>query len=127
MGDNLSVTTQKLVDEINEFFNKIPEFHLLEGPDAYDMELVRTRYNTVLIYNTKLSDLIVKSEHFQSLMKVSIKRLSDNTTVERNTKIQIKEAVSIVEEISKPLYTEKDKMDRLLRYFERAFNIYIRP
>lgn len=127
MENNLAITTQRLVDEIDSHLKNVPEFHLLEGADAYDIELVRKRYNIVLAYNSNLNDLIIKSEHFQSIMKVTIKKLSDNIVAERNTKIQIKEAVSIVEEISKPLYTEKDKIDRLLRYFERAFNIYIRP
>ena len=125
--DNLAVTTQRLVDEIDTHLKNIKQFELLEGPDAYDVELVRKRYNIVLTYNSNLNDLIIKSEHFQSIMKVTIKKLSDNIVAERNTKAQIKEAVSIVEEISKPLYTEKEKLDRLLRYFERAFNIYIRP
>lgn len=127
MENNLAVTTQRLVDEIDTHLKSVPVFNLLEGADAYDIELVRKRYNLVLSYNSNLNDLIIKSEHFQSIMRVTIKKLSDSIASERNTKIQIKEAISIIEEISKPLYTEKEKIDRLLRYFERAFNIYIRP
>ena len=58
--DNLAVTTQKLVDEIDTHLKNVKQFELLEGPDAYDVELVRKRYNVVLTYNSNLNDLIIK-------------------------------------------------------------------
>ena len=35
MENNLAVTTQRLVDEIDSHLKNVPEFHLLEGADAY--------------------------------------------------------------------------------------------
>lgn len=125
--NNLAQTTQKLVDEITNYLDNIPEIHTLDYSQTKDIPLIHKEYSNIMVIINKLSKLIIKSQYFISKMEIAMNSLSNNTIIESKQKTEMKQCIYYVQNISKPLYEEKERLTKSYFYFEKMYKTYVSP
>lgn len=125
--NDLAQTTQKLVDEITNYLDNIPEIHTLDYSQTKDIPLIHKEYSNIMVIINKLSKLIIKSQYFISKMEIAMNSLSSSTIIENKQKTEIKQCIYYVQNISKPLYEEKERLTKSYFYFEKMYKTYVSP
>lgn len=125
--NDLAQTTQKLVDEITNYLDNLPEIKTLEYSETKDIPLIHKEYSNIMVIINKLSKLIIKTQYFISKMEIALNSLSNNTIVESKQKTEIKQCIYYVQNISKPLYEEKERLTKSYFYFEKMYKTYVSP
>lgn len=125
--NELAQTTQKLVDEITNYLDNLPEIHTLDYSQTKDIPLIHKEYSNIMIIVNQLSKLIIKAQYFISKMEIALNSLSNNTVIESKQKTEIKQCIYYVQNISKPLYEEKERLTKSYFYFEKMYKTYVSP
>lgn len=125
--NDLAQTTQKLVDEITNYLDNIPEIHTLDYSQTKDIPLIHKEYSNIMVIINKLSKLIIKSQYFISKMEIAMNSLSSSTIIENKQKTEIKQCIYYVQSISRPLYEEKERLTKSYFYFEKMYKTYVSP
>lgn len=124
---SLAQTTQDLVDEITNYLENIPEIRVLDYSETKDMPLIHKEYSNIMVLINKLSKLIIKSQLFISKMEIAMNSLSNNTMIESKQKTEIKQCIYYIQNISKPLYEERERLTKSYYYYDKMYKIYVSP
>ena len=124
---SLAQTTQDLVDEITSYLENLPEIRVLDYSETKDIPLIHQEYSNIMVMVNKLSKLIIKSQLFISKMEIAMNSLSENTTIESRQKTELKQCIYYIQNISKPLYEERERLTKSYYYYDKMYKIYVSP
>lgn len=116
---SLNNTLNMLIKKIDGYLDSIPEIDFADYKQQQDTVYISNQYNRIVYEYSNLLRLITEIQYFVSQCKKAIKLLSSNTVLEKQQKDRIKAAVDMIEEESKPLYNERDRL-KVIEMFYRT-------
>lgn len=107
---SINNATSKISKKISEYLNNIPKIDFADYDKQQDIKYISNKYNEIVQLYSNLLNLITEIQFYVSQCKKLIRLISDNSSLERNQKIKIKLAIDTIEELSQPLYNEKERL-----------------
>lgn len=124
--DNFKDNILKLIEELKTYLENLPDIKVLTYTESQDMKLLHNTYKNCLDIFNHINDLLSKAKLMEGLIDILISKLTTCTTLENSVKTQYLNYKSILKNRSEALSIAKEKYERDLRFYERAFNIYMR-
>ncbi len=116
---SLNNTLNTLIKKIDGYLDSVPEIEFADYKQQMDTIYISNQYNRIVYEYSNLLRLITETQYFISQCKKAIKLLSNNTVLEKQQKDRIKAAIDMIEEESKPLYNERDRL-KVIEMFYRT-------
>lgn len=120
---SINNATSKISKKISEYLNNIPKIDFADYDKQQDIKYISNKYNEIVQLYSNLLNLITEIQFYVSQCKKLIRLISDNSSLERNQKTKIKLAIDTIEELSQPLYTEKERLKTIEMFYR---NLYTR-
>lgn len=124
--DNFKDNILKLIEELKTYLENLPNIKVLTYTESQDMKLLHNTYKNCLDIFNHINDLLSKAKLMEGLIDILISKLTTCTTLENSVKTQYLNYKSILKNRAEALSIAKEKYERDLRFYERAFNIYMR-
>lgn len=124
--DNFKDNILKLIEELKTYLENLPDIKVLTYTESQDMKLLHNTYKNCLDIFNHINDLLSKAKLMEGLIDILISKLTTCTTLENSVKTQYLNYKSILKNRAEALSIAKEKYERDLRFYERAFNIYMR-
>lgn len=124
--DNFKDNILKLIEELKTYLENLPNIKVLTYTESQDMKLLHNTYKNCLDIFNHINDLLSKAKLMEGLIDILISKLTTCTTLENSVKTQYLNYKSILKNRAEALSIAKEKYERGLRFYERAFNIYMR-
>lgn len=124
--DSLSIIrneTQNIIDKKEEYLH-LDEVKMLTTTELEDNKIMTNTYQEIVSRNNLIIDFIIdiKNEIFRiKLMKDKIDR---NSELGRNQIVQLDYFISLLQQILDMMSDERNKLDRVVRYYEKTFSYY---
>ena len=118
---SLNNTLNTLIKKIDGYLDSIPEIDFADYKQQQDTIYISNQYNRIVYEYSNLLRLITEVQYFVSQCKKAIKLLSSNTVLEKQQKDRIKAAVDMIEEESKPLYNERDRLKVIEMFYTTIY------
>ena len=116
---SLNNTLNTLIKKIDGYLDSVQEIEFADYKQQMDTIYISNQYNRIVYEYSNLLRLITETQYFISQCKKAIKLLSNNTVLEKQQKDRIKAAIDMIEEESKPLYNERDRL-KVIEMFYRT-------
>lgn len=118
----LNNTLNMLIKKIDGYLDSIPEIDFADYQQQQDTIYISNQYNRIVYEYSNLLRLITEVQYFVSQCKKAIKLLSSNTVLEKQQKDRIKAAIDMIEEESKPLYNERDRLKNIEMFYRTIYS-----
>ena len=119
---SLNNTLNTLIKKIDGYLDSIPEIDFADYKQQQDTIYISNQYNRIVYEYSNLLRLITEIQYFVSQCKKATKLLSSNTILEKQQKDRIKAAVDMIEEESKPLYNERDRLKVIEMFYRTIYS-----
>lgn len=120
---SINIALTNISKKISEYLNNIPKIEFADYNKQQDIQYISNKYNEIVQYYSNLLNLIIEVQYFISQCKKLIRLISDNSSLEKNQKAKLKIAIDTIEELSQPLYTEKERLKTIEMFYR---NLYTR-
>lgn len=120
---SINIALTNISKKISEYLNNIPKIDFADYDKQQDIKYISNKYNEIVQYYSNLLNLIIEVQYFISQCKKLIRLISDNSSLEKNQKTKLKIAIDTIEELSQPLYTEKERLKTIEMFYR---NLYTR-
>lgn len=120
---SINIALTNISKKISEYLNNIPKIEFADYDKQQDIKYISNKYNEIVQYYSNLLNLIIEVQYFISQCKKLIRLISDNSSLEKNQKTKLKIAIDTIEELSQPLYTEKERLKTIEMFYR---NLYTR-
>ena len=111
-----------LSNKIKTYLDNRPNIEGADFEHQQDTIYIANQYDNIVQLYSNLLDLITETQFFVSQCKKLIKLISDNTSLEKNQKNRIKVAIDIINELSEPLYNEKERLKTLEMFYRSIYS-----
>jgi uncharacterized protein YdaL len=119
---SLNQSLNILSNKIKSYLDNPVNIEFANYEQQRDVVYVSNKYNEIVHYYSDLLSLITETQYFISQCKKVSRLLSSNTSLEKAQKDKIKTAISIIEEISVPLYNEKERLKTIEMMYRAIYN-----
>ena len=119
---SLNNTLNTLIKKIDGYLDSAPDIEFADYQQQMDTVYISNQYNRIVYEYSNLLRLITETQYFISQCKKAIKLLSSNTILEKQQKDRIKAAIDMIEEESKPLYNERDRLKVIEMFYRTIYS-----
>lgn len=124
--DNFKENVINLLNSLKDYLENLPTIEILEYSQTQDMKLLHNTYKANLDVFNYINELLSKAKLMEGLIDILLAKLTAANTLENKLKAQYLNYKSILKNRTEALILAKEKYERSLRFYERAFNIYMR-
>lgn len=118
---SLNNTLNTLIKKIDGYLDSVPDIEFADYQQQMDTVYISNQYNRIVYEYSNLLRLITETQYFISQCKKAIKLLSSNTILEKQQKDRIKAAIDMIEEESKPLYNERERLKTIEMFYRTIY------
>ena len=118
---SLTNTLNTLIKKIDRYLDSTPEIEFADYQQQMDTIYISNQYNRIVYEYSNLLRLITETQYFISQCKKSIKLIANNTILEKQQKDRIKMAIDMIEEESKPLYNERERLKTIEMFYRTIY------
>jgi len=119
---SLNNTLNILIKKVDTYLDNTPKIEGADFKQQQDTIYISDQYNRIVYEYSNLLSLITETQYFIAQCKKAMKLLSNNTSLEKQQKERIKSAMEIMEEESKPLYNEKERLKTIEMLYRNIYN-----
>lgn len=119
---SINIALTNISKKISEYLNNIPKIEFADYNKQQDIQYISNKYNEIVQYYSNLLNLIIEVQYFISQCKKLIRLISDNSSLEKNQKTKLKIAIDTIEELSQPLYTEKERLKTIEMMYRTIYS-----
>lgn len=119
---SLNNTLNILIKKVDTYLDNTPKIEGADFKQQQDTVYISDQYNRIVYEYSNLLSLITETQYFIAQCKKAMKLLSNNTGLEKQQKERIKSAMEIMEEESKPLYNEKERLKTVEMFYRATYN-----
>ncbi len=119
---SLNNTLNTLIKKIDGYLDSVPDIEFADYQKQMDTIYISNQYNRIVYEYSNLLRLITETQYFISQCKKAIKLLSNNTVLEKQQKDRIKAAIDMIEEESKPLYNERERLKTIEMFYRTIYS-----
>ena len=119
---SINIALTNISKKISEYLNNIPKIEFADYDKQQDIQYISNKYNEIVQYYSNLLNLIIEVQYFISQCKKLIRLISDNSSLEKNQKTKLKIAIDTIEELSQPLYTEKERLKTIEMMYRTIYS-----
>jgi len=119
---SLNNTLNTLIKKIDGYLDSVPDIEFADYQKQMDTVYISNQYNRIVYEYSNLLRLITETQYFTSQCKKAIKLLSNNTVLEKQQKDRIKTAIDMIEEESKPLYNERERLKTIEMFYRTIYS-----
>lgn len=119
---SLNNTLNILIKKIDGYLDSVPEIEFADYKQQMDTVYISNQFNRIVYEYSNLLRLITETQYFIAQCKKAIKLLSNNTTLEKQQKERIKTAMEMIEEESKPLYNERERLKTIEMFYRSIYS-----
>ena len=118
---SLNNTLNVLIKKVDGYLDNTPKIEMADFNKQQDTVFISNQFNIIVYEYSRLLELITEVQYFSSQCKKAMKLLSNNTSLEKQQKDRIKSALDIIEEESKPLYNEKERLKTIEMFYRTIY------
>ena len=118
---SLNASLNVLCNKITKYLDNVPQIGQANYEQQQDIKYISDNYNNIVFIYSELLNLITETQYFISQCKKVCKMLSNNTSLEKQQKEKIKAAIEVIEEQSKPLYNERERLKTLEMFYRSIY------
>ena len=119
---SINIALTNISKKISEYLNNIPKIEFADYNKQQDIQYISNKYNEIVQYYSNLLNLIIEVQYFISQCKKLIRLISDNSSLEKNQKTKLKIAIDTIEELSQPLYNEKERLKTIEMMYRAIYS-----
>ena len=119
---SLNNTLNTLIKKIDGYLDSVPDIEFADYKQQMDTVYISNQYNRIVYEYSNLLRLITETQYFISQCKKAIKMIASNTALEKQQKDRIKSAIDIIEEESKPLYNERERLKTIEMFYRSIYS-----
>lgn len=119
---SINIALTNISKKISEYLNNIPKIEFADYDKQQDIRYISNKYNEIVQYYSNLLNLIIEVQYFISQCKKLIRLISDNSSLEKNQKTKLKIAIDTIEELSQPLYNEKERLKTIEMMYRTIYS-----
>lgn len=118
---SLNTALNNLQNRITKQLENLPDIGFANYEKQRDVIYVSNKYNEIVEEYSNLLKLITDTQYFVSQCKKINRLLPENSSLEKTQKMKIKSAIELINDLSEPLYNEKERLKTIEMFYRNLY------